>query len=168
MEKRAYLKKQVGFGLMSRYEAIIRALLGIAKKHGRKYCWVSQERLVELVGEFGGVWMSNRTLNRDLRFLEDDGWIQRIRRHRMGADGKIVFACTLYKFKAKVFNTLFSIGNQVKRLFSHFRMPAWGEYQLSQKQVSPGAAASSVEMLLIKERDGTVSRVDPRTGEHPR
>ena len=95
--------------LRSRPMVLLSSLLGIAKKYDKKYCFVSQERLRELAGEFGGIWMSNRTLNRDLRFLEDDGWIERIRRHHKGTDGKILFACTLYKFKAKVFNTLSEI-----------------------------------------------------------
>jgi len=151
--------------LRSRPLVLVNALLGIAKKYNRKYCWVSQEKLVELVGTYGGIWMSNRTLNRDLRFLEDEGWIERIRRHHKGPDGKILFACTLYKFKAKVFNTLFSIGNAVKRLFTHYRLPLWAEYQLSQKRASSPVVGSSVEMLLIKEKDGQVRGWNPRTGE---
>ena len=152
--------------LRSRPLVLVNALLGIAQKHNRKYCWVSQKKLVELVGKFGGIWMSNRTLNRDLRFLEDGGWIERIRRHHKGPDGKILFACTLYKFKAKVFNALFSMGNSVKRLFSHFRLPRWAEYQLSQKRASSLMAASSVEKVLIREKDGRVSQWDPRSGEY--
>lgn len=152
--------------LRSRPMVLLSALLGIAKKYNKKYCYVSQDRLRVLAGEFGGIWMSNRTLNRDLRFLEDDGWIERIRRLRRGPDGKLLFACTLYKFRAKVFNTLFTIGNSVKRLFSHYRLPCWAEYQLSQKRASSMAIASSVEKLLIKERNGTVSQYDPRIGEY--
>lgn len=152
--------------LRSRPLVVLSALLGIAKKHNKKYCWVSQEKLAQLVGEYGGIWMSNRTLNRDLRFLEDDGWITRVRRITKGDDGRFRFRCTLYKFEVKVFNTLFSIGNAVKRLFSHYRLPPWAEYQLSQKQASSPALVSSVEMLLIKERNGTFYRYDPRTGEY--
>ena len=151
--------------LRSRPLVVLQALLGIAKKHNRKYCWVSQKKLEELVGEFGGIWMSNRTLNRDLRFLEDDGWIERIRRLHRSPEGKLVFACTLYKFKAKVFNALFSIGNAVKRLFTHYHLPRWAEYQLSQKQASSPVVAPSVEMLLIKDKDGQVRGWNPRTGE---
>lgn len=152
--------------LRSRPMVVLQALLGIAKKHNRKYCWVSQEKLAELVGTFGGIWVSNRTLNRDLRFLEDEGWIERVRRLHKSPEGKLVFACTLYKFKAKVFNMLFSIGNAVKRLFSHYRLPRWAEYQLSQKQAFPVEASSSVDKVLIKERDGTVRAWNPRIGEY--
>lgn len=152
--------------LKSRPMVVLEALLGIAKKHNKKYCWVSQEKLLELAGKFGGIWMSNRTLNRDLRFLENEGWIERVRRLHRSPEGKLVFACTLYKFKAKVFNALFSIGNAVKRLFSHYRLPRWAEYQLTQKRASSPAVASSVEILLIKERNGTVQGWNPRIGEY--
>lgn len=151
--------------LRSRPLVILNALLGIAKKHGRKYCWVSQKKLEGLVGEFGGIWMSNRTLNRDLRFLEDDGWIERVRRKHKGPNGKILFVCTLYKFKVKVFNTLISLSNSVKRSFSHFHLPKWAEYQLHQKQAFSQARASSVEMVLIREKDGQVKGWNPRKGE---
>lgn len=151
--------------LRSRPLVLVNALLGIAKKHNKKYCWVSQEKLVELVDTYGGISMSNRTLNRDLRFLEDEGWIERIRRHHKGTDGKILFACTLYKFKAKVFNMLFSIGNSVKRLFTHYRLPRWAEYQLSQKRASSPVVTSSVELLWIKNKVGHVQGWNPRIGE---
>ena len=152
------------YELRSRPMVILNALLGISKKHGKTYCWVSQERLVELAGEFGGVWMSRRTLNRDLRFLEDGGWIERIRRFRVGSDGKKVFTSTLYKFKAKVFNCLFSLGDSVKRLFLHYRVPKWVQYQLLQKQAFLDKSAASVEKLLIKERDGTILHWDRSNG----
>lgn len=152
--------------LRSRPMVLLNALLGIAKKYNKKYCYVSQERLREVAGEFGGIWMSNRTLNRDLRFLEDECWIERIRRHHKGSDGKILFACTLYKFRAKVFNALFTIGNSVKRLFGHYRLPRWAEYQLSQKRASSPVPLRSVDKLLIKERDGSLKLWDPRIGEY--
>jgi hypothetical protein len=151
--------------LRSRPMVLLNALLGIAKKHNKKYCYVGQEKLRKLVGEFGGIWMSNRTLNRDLRFLEDDNWIERIRRLHKNPEGKIVFACTLYKFKAKVFNALFSIGNSVKRLFLHYRLPCWAEYQLSQKRASSPVASSSVEIVWIKDKVGHVQGWNPRIGE---
>lgn len=152
--------------LRSRPGVVLNALTGIARKHGKKYCWVSQEKLRKLVGQFGGIWMSPRTLNRDLRFLEDEGWIERIRRIHRSPEGKMVFACTLYKFGVKVFNNMYCLGNSVKRFFNHYRLPRWAEYQLHQKQAFSPVAASSVEKVLISEKDGRVSQWDPRTGEY--
>lgn len=152
--------------MTSRCEAVAITLLSVAKKHGKKYCWVSQKRIEELVEKFHKMGMSNRTLNRDLRWLEDNGYISRLRRIRVGAGGKLVFCSTLYKFTGKLFNWLYKIGNRVKRFFTFFRLPKMADHQLTQRQVSSLATPPSVEMLLIKERDGSASRFNPRTGEY--
>jgi hypothetical protein len=154
--------------MTSRCEAVAITLLSVAKKHEKKYCWVSQKRIQELVERYHKMVMSNRTLNRDLRWLEDNGYISRLRRIRLGAGGKLVFCSTLYKFTGKLFNWLYKIGNRVKRFFTFFRLPKMADHQLTQKQVSSLATASSVEKVLIKERNGSVSQFDPRTGEYLR
>lgn len=152
--------------MTARCEAVVMSLLGVAKKYEKFYCWVSQKRLEELIEKYHGMGLSNRTLNRDLRWLEDNGYISRLRRLRVDKEGKIVFCSTLYKFTGKLFNWLSSMGNRVKRLFSHFRLPKLADYQLLQKQASSLSASASVEFLLINERDGSMSRYNPRTGEY--
>jgi len=149
-----------------RCEAVVMSLLGVAKKYEKFYCWVSQKRLEELIEKYHAIDLSNRSLNRDLRWLEDNGYISRVRRIRVDKSGKIIFCSTLYKFTGKLFNWLYRMGNRVKRLFSHFRLPKLADYQLLQKQASFALASSSVEKVLIKERDGTISQYDPRTGEY--
>jgi len=149
--------KYVNGQLKSRPMVVLEALLGVARKYKKNYCWVSQDRLCNLVGEFGGIWISKRSLNRDLRFLEQDGWIERVRRHKRGADGRILFASTLYKFRGKVFNMLYSLGNSVKKAFGHFRLPSWVKYQLSQKQVLSPLPGSSVENLWNSTEKGLAS-----------
>jgi len=151
--------------MTSRGESICVTLLSVAKAHEKKYCFVSQKRIQELLEKYHALRISNRTLNRDLRWLEDNGYISRLRRIRVGQGGKLVFCSTLYKFRGKLFNWLYSMGNRVKRFFSFFRLPKMADHQLTQKQASSLAAPASVEMVLIKERDGTVKRYDPRTGE---
>jgi hypothetical protein len=151
--------------MTSRCEAVVMSLLGIAKKYHKFYCWVSQKRIEELLEKYHQFGISNRTLNRDLRWLEDNGYISRLRRIRVNKEGKLVFCSTLYKFTGKLFNWLHSMGNRVKRLFSHFRLPALADYQLQQKQAFGVGLASSVGKVLIKERDGTARWWDPRIGE---
>jgi DNA-binding transcriptional ArsR family regulator len=152
--------------MTARCEATVMSLLGVAKKYQKFYCWVSQKRLEELIEKYHEIGLSNRTLNRDLRWLEDNGYISRLRRLRVDKEGKLVFCSTLYKFTGKLFNWLNSMGNRVKRLFSHFRLPKLADYQLLQKQASSIGASASVEFRWVKERDGTISRYDPRTGEY--
>ena len=151
--------------MTARCESLIISLLSVAKKHGRYYCFVSQKRLEELLGMYHGFGISNRTLNRDLRWLEDNGYISRLRRIRVNKEGKLVFCSTLYKFTGKLFNWLNSMGNRVKRLFSHFRLPRLADYQLQQKQAFPFGVASSVEIVWIKDKDGQVRGWNPRKGE---
>lgn len=150
--------------MKERREAVVISLLCVAKAHQKKYCWVSQKRILELLKKYHGLGISNRTLNRDLRWLEDEGFISRLRRIRVDAQGRLVFCSTLYKFKGKLFNWLYAMGNRVKRLFSFFRLPKWADHQLAQKAASSVGAPSSVGILLVKARDGTVERYDPRTG----
>ena len=151
--------------MTSRCEAVVMSLLGVAKKYQKFYCWVSQKRLEELIEKYHSIGLSNRTLNRDLRWLEDNGYISRLRRIRLNKEGKLVFCSTLYKFTGKLFNWLHSMGNRVKRLFSHFRLPALADYQLRQKQAFSPVAASSVEIVWIKDKDGQVRGWNPRKGE---
>jgi hypothetical protein len=150
--------------MTSRGESILVTLLSVAKKHQKKYCFVSQRRIQELLEKYHSLGISNRTLNRDLRWLEDNKFISRVRRIRVGPGGKLIFCSTLYKFEAKVFNWLYSMGNRVMRFFAFFRLPKWADHQLSQKRVSSGGDASSVQKLLIKERDGTILHWDPSNG----
>lgn len=148
-----------------RQAAAAEALLGVAYKYKKFYCWVSQKRLEELIEKYHFMELSNRTLNRDLRWLEDNGYISRLRRLRVDKQGKMVFCSTLYKFTGKLFNWLNGMGNRVKRLFSHFRLPKLADYQLQQKQASSLGLGSSGEKLLIKEKDGSVWSLNVRSKE---
>jgi len=151
--------------MTSRCESEVMCLLGVAKKYKKFYCWVSQKRIEELLMKYHSFGISNRTLNRDLRWLEDEGYITRLRRIRVNKEGKLVFCSTLYKFTGKLFNWVNSVGNRVKRLFSHFHLPKLADYQLRQKQASSYGVASSVEIVWIKEKDGQVRGWNPRLGE---
>ena len=152
--------------MTSRCEAVCLTLLCVAKAHQKKYCWASQKKIQQLVDQYHKIGMSNRTLNRDLRWLEDNGYISRTRRIRVDPQGHLVFCSTLYKFTGKLFNWLYRIGNRVKRLFSFFRLPKWADHQLTQKPASSITLPGSVEKVLIKERDGTIAEYNPGTGEY--
>jgi len=129
----------------SQQEAILKTLLSVAKHYRKKYCFPSQGHLCNLVIKYHGEIMAVRTLNRRLKELEEMGYIKRIRRHRASVEGKILFASTLYKFKGKAFNWLYSLGNLVRGLFSFFRLPKWAEYKLNQSKIysSSGGFVSS-------------------------
>jgi hypothetical protein len=151
--------------MTTRCEAVVMSLLGIAKKYKKYYCFVSQKHIEELVLRYHAIGLSNRSLNRDLRWLEDNGYISRLRRIRVGAGGKLVYCSTLYKFKGKLFNWLYYMGNRVKRLFSHFRLPKLADHQLLQKQASSPAPASFGKEVLFIDKDGSVKRYNTLTSE---
>jgi hypothetical protein len=132
------------------------------------YSWASQKKIQQLVEDYHKMRMSNRTLNRDLRWLEDNGYISRLRRIHLDPTGRFVFSSTLYKFTGKLFNWLYGIGNRVKRLFSFFRLPKWADHKLTQIVGSSTTLPGSVEKVLIKERDGTLATYNLSTGEYLR
>ena len=115
--------------MTSQKESILMTLVGVAQKHNKAYCWISQNRQLELLSKYHSWNISRRTLNRRLKELEVEGYIIRIRRHIKGPDGRPRFNSTLYKFKAKLFIWLKRIENFVKKVFSSFRVPKLAQYE---------------------------------------
>jgi len=112
--------------------SILEVLLGLAMIKKKKYCWPTQKTILRLLMQHKKIDMSRRTLNRCLRWLEDYGYIRRMRRHRRavsatgyGKDGMMKPCSTLYQFGGKAFNFLRTIGKSVLDLFSNFSLPGW-------------------------------------------
>ena len=137
--------------MLSKKEAIIFVLLGLARNHNKTYCFPSQRTILRLLKKFYQVTISRRHLNRILKILEAEGILERIRRLRKGIEGKIVFCSTLYKFKGKLFNLLFKMKNRLNGLFSFFRVPKWSHYKTKGRQRSPKL---SIPPELIWDEDG--------------
>lgn len=125
-------------------EAVIRTLLEIGAYHGKGYAFPSQKKILKLSRKWSHIKMSRRTLNRVLKELENDGWFDRVRRHREGPDGKIVFASTLYKFKARCFSYVDGLGKFANRFFSRFRVPKVSQYNLKAEGCIDSAPSASV------------------------
>ena len=87
----------------SQQTAILMTLIGVAKSHNKPYCFVSQQRQLELLKKYHSWNISRRTLNRRLLELQKEGYFVRIRRHVKAPDGHLVFRSTLYKFCGKLF-----------------------------------------------------------------
>ena len=114
--------------MISKGDAVLYTLLGIGKCTKKTYCWPSQEKICKLVENYYKIPLSRRNLNRILDKLEGEGFIERIRRHRKSIFGGIVFCSTLYKFKGKLYNWLYSLGRRVQDLFSFYRVPKWAQH----------------------------------------
>ena len=124
----------------SRGGAILSCLFGVSLKYEKKYCYPSQAKIEQLLSKFHDFDISNRTLNRDLRILEDEGYVERIRRTKKVGRGKKQFTSTLYKFKAKAYIWLNSLVKWGKKVFSSFRLPKMADYKsISGNEISsPG------------------------------
>ena len=114
-------------------QVVLETLSSVCAKHGKAYCYPSQETILRLAREYHGVEISLRTLNRVLRWLEDHNYFKRTRRHRAGADGRILFATTLYALKKKLFIRLNSMRKWADRISSPLRVPLRAEYRSTQK-----------------------------------
>jgi DNA-binding HxlR family transcriptional regulator len=129
-------------------QAVVETLSSVCSKYGKAYCYPSQVTIIRLVGEYHGIYISRRTLNRVLRWLEDYGYFKRTRRHRAGPDGRILFATTMYELKKKLFIRLNSIKKWVDRVSSPLRVPLRSQYKSRRKNEILSEHCGNVEILL--------------------
>ena len=126
----------------SRCEAILSTLFGVSLKYGKKYCYPSQSKIQQLLYDYHGIDISNRTLNRDLLVLVNDRYLKRVRRTKKVGRGKKEFTSTLYKFKAKAYIWLNSLQKWSQRVFSSFRLPKMADNKsISGNEISLNASA---------------------------
>jgi DNA-binding HxlR family transcriptional regulator len=107
----------------SRAEAILSTLFGVSLRYGKKYCYPSQGKIEQLLFDYHGIDISNRTLNRDLLDLVNLGYLKRVRRTRRGPGVENRFTSTLYKFRAKAYIWLNSLAKWSKKILSSCRLP---------------------------------------------
>jgi len=128
--------------MTSRQEAIMSSLFGVCLKHGKKYCYPSQGKLQQLLSEYHGFEISNRTLNRDLLELVEDRFIRRFRRTRKISGCGKRFTSTLYKFRVKAYKWLYAVGKWANAVFSSFRLPKMADYKsIGRNEISSNASA---------------------------
>jgi len=114
-------------------------LIGVAKTHDKAYCWISQNRQLELLAKYHSWNISRRTLNRRLKELVAEGYIIRVRRHIRDPQGGLRFNSTLYKFTAKLFIWLKRLGEFVRKALSFGRVPQLAQHStLREEEISKG------------------------------
>ena len=99
-------------------QAVAETLSSVCSKYGKAYCYPSQETILRLTDEYHGIDISRRTLNYNLRWLEDHQYFKRTRRHRAGPNGRMLFGTTMYELKKKLFIRLNLIKKWVDRVTS--------------------------------------------------
>ena len=147
----------------SRSGAILGTLVGISKTYKKRYCFPSQNKILDLISRFHGFGISRRTLNRDLFELEKEGFIKRIRRLRRSGSGSLLFSSTLYKFTGKAFKYLYGLGKWVEGIFSAFRVPKVSHNKSQRENEILKAVAADVDNLWKSPLKGPVSPITSET-----
>jgi len=146
--------------------AVLYALFGVAKAHSKHYCYPSQKHIMYLTKKYEKVSMSRRTLNRVIKKLEDEGYIERLRRHTKKKDGSLWLRSTLYKLKGKAYRWLGVLRRWINGFLGLSAVPKLAQYNsLREKEILSGAPPEN-DLLLLEERNGTISHYHPRTGEY--
>ena len=110
-------------------EKILETYFIVAQKYQKPYCYPAQAYMLVLLAKYHKVFISLRTLNRKLRWLEDSGYIKRTRRHREGEGGKMIFNTTLTHLKARAFDWVSRGLLRAARVFSFFHLPKMALYR---------------------------------------
>lgn len=135
-------------------QAVVETISSVCCKHGKAYCYPSQLTILRLVKEYHGIEISRRTLNRVLRWLEDHHYFKRVRRHRAGRDGRILFATTMFVLKKKIFIRLNSIRKWAERVSSPLRVPLRSQYKSLKKNEIFKVVAADVEKMCNFPSEG--------------
>ena len=151
--------------LTMQMHAVLVTIMKCARRYGKFYSFPSELKILEHLKTYHNIEICERTLRRILRALEEFNFMETIHRTRVDSLGRRVWTSNLYKLKQKAFMWLMKLENLTKGLFSHFRRPKLSDYKLNQKLAFSPKATSSVELLLIKDKDGQVQGWNPRAGE---
>lgn len=80
---------------------VLSILSGLSRHFGKNYCYPSQNKILALLAERLGVFMSIASLNRHLRVIVACGFIKRTRRIRRDPVKGLLFLSTLYEISRK-------------------------------------------------------------------
>lgn len=85
---------------------VLDVLWQLAAHHGRQWCYPSQDTITVLLRRFHARRMSRRTVNRHLRALVAQGYIERIRRHIRQRSGELLLRSTVYTLLPRARRTI--------------------------------------------------------------
>jgi len=116
-------------------------LQGLSKYHGKKYCYPSQLKLMELLKARVSIQISIATLNRYLRVIEDQGWIRRIRRIKRDPVRGMMFQSTIYIISRNGYRLLAKTGIKI-----------WFFVKKAVKKIEPAKEAPGVIQFSQEKR----------------
>ena len=138
-------------------EKVAKGLLGIAKKHNKTYCWTAQSSFQILLEKYEHWNMSERTLRRRLKDLEDEGYIRIVHRNWSEENGSKKFKCNLYFFTRKLFEWFEKLERIVRKVFSFFRRPSLANYSLKPYKRDLEVVPRNVEIWWKSPIEGRAS-----------
>ncbi len=99
---------------LSHYQiCIVQALAWLKSRNKKHYCYPSQDKIIKILSISYSITRCRRTLNYHLAYLEQQGYIVRVRRTHAGLDGQPAFASTLYMLRKRA---LALLGLMIDRL----------------------------------------------------
>lgn len=94
--------------------SLVPTLAGLASHYGKRYCYPSQDKIIELHARRTNVRRSRRTLNRHLAGLAGQGWIKRTRRHTRAPGRGFEFRSTLYTMTRRAYRWLATLAQAAR------------------------------------------------------
>jgi len=108
--------------------AIMVALVSICKKYGKKGCWPSQKRILDLCRTCHGITMARSTLNYWTAQLECSGWLRKIQRAPAMDGDKKIWRSTYYELCEKAWRWWENLASLVRRLAPVLGVQKIGHY----------------------------------------
>ena len=110
---------------MGKRDALVLTLAGYSQYFEKAYIFPSQDQIRRQCESRWGEPMSKRTINRQLRVLDDQEYFKRVNRcHFINANDK-KFKTTLYKLSGKLFSHVKSLEKRISNLGKFMRCPEW-------------------------------------------
>lgn len=97
---------------------ILDRLAGLAAWAGKTYTRASQEKICELLWRFDGIQTAPRTLRRHLNALDQDDYIEKVRRTKPDGAGGRTFDTNLYKLRDKALRIIRRAGDTLRALLA--------------------------------------------------
>ena len=133
---------------------ILETLLACQVKFGKNYSYPSQDTILSLLQSHHGVIRSRRWLNYRLRYLEDQGFIKRVRRIKRNRYGLLCFRSTLYWLKKTAWALFLKSANLYER--AKLKVKRWWE----QKKPAPVSQPEPAdEQFTLEQRRANLARL---------
>ena len=87
-------------------QSIIQTFYFLQTFHGKNYSYPSQKKIIQLLKDHYPVNIKRRQLNTIIKYLEENGYLERGRRIKRDKSGVMVFKSTMYFLKGKAYRWL--------------------------------------------------------------